>query len=107
MAKPQVTMKFLRQLLERCLNHQLNLAFFLPESDTRNPTWSELTSFATEVYAMAIHDVLAAMGGDTTALDEVHSDEGRLCFRLEDRELLLEKLAEFERAHAAERNSEE
>lgn len=101
MAKQQVTLETLRLLLEKCLNGHLNLAFFLPDSDTRNPTWNELTSFATEVYAMAIHDVLTAMEGDTTALEEVHSEEGRLCFRLEDREILLEKLAEFERTQAA------
>ncbi len=107
MAKPQVTIKGLRRILAGCLNSQLNLAFFLPYSDTRNPTWSELTSFATEVYAMAIHDVLAAIDGDTAALDEACSEEGRLCYRPEDRELLLEKLEELEKAQAGKPNSEE
>ncbi|MBI5249621.1 MAG: hypothetical protein HY912_09010 [Desulfomonile tiedjei] len=101
MSKKPLDIKGLRRLLEKCLNSQLNLAFFLPHSADRNPTWNELTSYATEVYAMALSDVLDAMEGDTSAIEEVLSEEGRICFKFEDKELLMERLEEFEKSEAS------
>jgi len=103
----KMDLQILRNLLENCLNNQVNLTFFLPDSATRNPSWEELTNFATEAYAMALTDVLDAMDGDDSAIKEVQSDEGRIFFRLEDKEELLKRLNEFDQEPADEKKVKE
>lgn len=94
MGKQTVDAKKLRKLLERCLTDGLALSMFLPKREFRNPTWDEVEEYATEAYAMALRDVLAAMDGNSDPLMEA-TEEGRLFVMQEDRELLLEKLKEL------------
>ena len=107
MGKKRMDIKILQNLLGTLFDSELNLAFFLPHSDIRNPTWEELRSFATEAYARALSDVLDAMDGDTSHLEEVMSEEGRLIYRYSDRELLVERLEQMAKEPHPEGESED
>jgi hypothetical protein len=72
-------------LIESCLTEGFTLAFFLPDPETRPPTWQEVRQAAMDGYALALGDVLESIDGDTEGLDLARSKEGRIAIREEDR----------------------
>lgn len=84
MTKKTITLKRLRTLVESCLKEGFTLAFFLPDADKRPPTWKEVRQAAIDGYALALGDVLDALGGDTEAFDLLRSPEGRIAIKEED-----------------------
>lgn len=62
-----MTLKKLRTLVESCLTEGFTLAFFLPDAETRPPTWKEVRQAAIDGYALALGDILEALDSDTQA----------------------------------------
>lgn len=84
MKQKTMTVKKLRTLVESCLSEGFSLAFFLPDAETRPPTWQEVRQAAVDGYDLALGDVLDALDGDTEGLDHVLSKDGRLAIKEED-----------------------
>ena len=80
-----LTIKKLRTLVESCLTEGFSPTFFLPDAETRPPTWQEVRQAAIDGYALALGDVLDAIDGDTDGLEQARSKDGRIAKKEEDR----------------------
>ena len=60
------------------------MAFFLPDAETRPPTWKEVRQAAIDGYALALGDILEALDSDTQALEIAKSQDGRVAIKEED-----------------------
>jgi hypothetical protein len=84
MKQKTMTLKKLRTLVETGLRQGFTLAFFLPDAETRPPTWQEVRQAAMDGYGLALGDVLEAIDGDTEGLEQARSKDGRIAIKEED-----------------------
>ncbi len=94
MEKRRMSLKTLRGLVEKCLNEGISLAFFEPETETRESVSEEVKEAVTMGYATALHDVLEAIDGKPSALKDAASEHGRFAIRPEDLPLYEKEMME-------------
>jgi hypothetical protein len=76
MKKKDMTLKRLARLLNRCVDEGVAITF-LTNPDQPPPSWEDTCHIAMDAYLQALVDVLEAVEGDPSDLEELFSEGGK------------------------------